>query len=201
MKLPAPLVKTWQDIQLNFDALGKGTSTPDRRLYKQITPVGVIDLGSFDGENITGVRITANLITSGTGGDTVIRLRPNGSNSVLVQHLVRRTYWNGASQLSDNLYGANHGVSLGLVVAAHNWAVNANAVSFDGIFHTNRLGVAHYRRWLGRFTNEDYVSNDNQWVSGDSASVWKDTVTPVTGLTLAIDSGAMLGRVSVEVIP
>lgn len=165
------------------------------------SPVSGITLGEVDGENITGVRIVGNIITGSTGGNTFLYLQPNALNPITTQTLERRTYWDTASQISDHQYGGDGASAPGLVVAEHNWATSANAINFDGIFHTTRLGGAHYRKYLGSFVNEDYVSNHNRWVFGAIACNWKDTSTNVASLRLALGAGTFVGRISLEILP
>lgn len=199
MKLPY-VIKD-RRIQANFDFLAK--STPLKRAVIPVaTPVGFVELGGFDGENITGIRITANVRTSSTGGDTFFFLRPNSITSLTGQTIWHRHFWDTVSTGHDVVGGANSAGGLpGLPIAYTNWAVSANGVMFQGVFYPSCFsGTGFYRHYQGMFNNRDYQSNDDRHLIGSIESVWKDTTTVVNSIGIGINSGAFTGRIVTEII-
>lgn len=161
----------------------------------------VIDLGSFDGENITGVRITGNVTVAGAGtSNPVLRVRPNALTGISVLALAHVAIWNTAAASTDlTTYAGNYASANGMMIAGSGWSTASNGVWFSGVMHTRKaMGM---RKYLGQYANHDFVTNPQQHSFATVTSAWNDSTTDVTSLSLAIDAGTFSGRVTMETIP
>lgn len=175
------------------------------RVVKVDTPASVIDLGRVDGENITGVRISGTGYTTGTGGDTLLRIRPNGLNNIISNVDFHRLVFPAGGPLSQDVVAGGNLVAgtVGLIIASTNWTTASNNLMFDGILYTrivNRDGVSGHRHWSGTYDNQDLVSNRNSRIHGECHAIWGDAATPVSSLVLALDAGSFVGRVRMEIL-
>jgi hypothetical protein len=195
MKLPAPVVRSWADVQRNFDFLVGRSQAP---IVIPVNGLGSVDLGPVPGESITGVRVTLAGQTAGTGGNTYIRLRPNGLASITANQLTERTYWDGAVQNHDAQLGGNTGGQPGLIICATDWGVGANSVHAFGVLNT-KIGTA--RAWTGIYSNQDVVTNGSRILSGRVLANWNEGSTPITSLLFALDAGTFTGRIVLEMLP
>ena len=204
MRLARPETDATQhwDLVDKVARLEKSTPRALTTVIPSTAPVSVVDLGAVDGPNITGVRVTGNLKTAGTGGNTVIRLRPNGLSSISVLAMAHIAIWNTAATSTDlTAYAANFANAGGMMVAGHGWASSSNGVKFSGVLYTDRLAGADNRVYLGQYTNHDLITNTQQHSFATVTSQWNDTSTDVTSLALAIDAGTFYGKIVVEVVP
>lgn len=196
-----------EGLTTDVSALQSESSAADTRLDTlegrtqtfTFSAVSSISLGAFDGENITGVRITGHVITSG-GVNTTIRVRPNGLTGISVLALTHAVIWNTAVTSTDTAANAGNLVNAnGMMIAGSGWTTNSNGVWFGGELHTRKAQLG--RKYIGQYGNHDYVTNVQQHSLATVTSFWNDLSTNITSLTLAIDAGTFTGRVSVEVIP
>lgn len=186
------------ELESRLEALQRQFSNT-RRVYT-FSGASTLSLGSFDGDNITGIRISAAGLTVGHTTDTWMRLRPNGSSAYSCAHTVHRFY-------TDSTPSNGHDIILGgaittnqIVVAATNWNTNGNYLAFEGTFFTNKL-ANQTRQYIGRYQNEDYVNSALQRLQGNILGFWYDASTVLSSLSLGLDAGTFSGRVSVEVLP
>lgn len=196
-------------VNLNADldvaALTGRTSTLELYTPRVITATAVssISLGAIAGENITGVRISLHGYTS--GGGTWIRLKPNGLATIATSTLIQRTAWPvGGPQVAQAIGGSNVNlVTAGLAVCDVAWASggsNSNGVSASGVLFTKVMGFAR-RYWSGIYSAQDIAINGSTFLEGTLATLWEDTTTPITSLTLSVDSGTFTGRIVLEPLP
>jgi hypothetical protein len=162
----------------------------------------VFDLGPIVGQGLTAVRLTAQLLTAGTGGNTYIRLRPNGLNPVQTDSIDNYVNWNTAVAAAPaTRLASNFAATPGLVIAPTDWGTASNEVYVEGTFWTNLPAGFQLRQWVGRYKNHDRVSNQQQMAMGTLSSVWSDAASLLTSLQLVIDAGSFSGRVVLEFLP
>lgn len=164
-----------------------------------VSSASVIDLGAIDGDNITGVRISLSGQTFGTGGNTYMRVRPNGAASVLMQNYAHRVLTNGGGYTTTDsgLFGGAFSVG-NMLLAATDWGTASNQLDAHGTFYT---ATGHWRTYLGQYANRDAVSDGNLSAAGRVVSTWAEETIPITSLSLTLDAGTFTGRVSVEIVP
>lgn len=188
--------------------LGRADAYPMSRTFT-VSGVSSVDLGSFDGDNITGIRISGELrfTFTSTGSVGFFSLRPNGSTSVTRQLLSQRSYWDSASLVTDVQGGNSAAGQDGFVIAMTDWVSTSgqrNGIWFDGMFFTRREGASnHYRQYMGRYSNHDYSVNSERTVQASVSSSWVDLTTLLSSLTFAVTNatGTFDGKICVEVIP
>ena len=169
-----------------------------------------VDLGTYDGDNITGIRISGALRFTFTSNGiiAVFSLRPNGLTSIPRQATTQRSFWDGTTATTDLTFtGASAAGQDGIFIAASDWVSNSgqlNGIWFDGIFFTKRTaGNTTHRNYLGHYSNNDYSANNDRNVQGVVSSRWLDVSTALTSLTFAITNagGTIEGKICTEVIP
>lgn len=179
----------------------------DQLTVRKFSPVGVSsqNLGSISGQSITAVRLTGQLVTASTGGNTFIRLRPNGLNPISTSVIDNEVNWanGGPSGAATPRFASNFVNAAGMVIAPTDWAVASNEVYFEGTFFTNLPAGLGFllRQWIGRYKNHDLINNRQNYMSGSLSSMWGDVSTLLTSLVLVIDAGNFSGRITMEVIP
>src|SRR4051812_24867636 len=130
-----------------------------RRIFSSSAATQVV-LGAFDGENITGVRISGSLLTASTGGNTTIRLRANGLNPMSVMGLNSYTWWNTTTVASNrgNDLSGNYANLGGMAIALTNFGNSAQSVHFHGVLYTAHLfagGAAVRPTYVGQYETTD----------------------------------------------
>lgn len=205
MKLPYRIKNPddFKNIQKNFDYLGNKLGAPATvKSGVSFATVAAVSLGNFEGEKITGVRITGTVLTAGTGVNPVIRVRCNGLNPMQVMGLNMWEYWNTAAAAFGNDMGGNYANAGGMPIAQCNHGSTSNAVHFDGVLYTCHLNpVAVQPVYLGIYENCDRIVNSQQHLMGTMKSAWNDLATPITSLMVLIDTGTFSGKIATQVIP
>jgi hypothetical protein len=169
-----------------------------------VTGVSSVDLGAIPGESITGVRITLAGRTFSTGGNTFLRLKPNGLVSMTTGAVANRSYVGagpGYAATGDNLFGGALATSPGIVIAETDWGTASNNVFASGVIFTKLNAGGQHRSYLGECANQDAVTDGNNRLSARIHSIWGDASTAVTSLALALDAGTFTGRIVVEQLP
>jgi hypothetical protein len=206
IKLPAPYIvqpdgsSDGVGVQQDLDALASAVPTPDQRRVFFASNATSVNLGNFDGENITGIRISANLRSASSMGPMF--LRPNGLTSMPTQWISHRA-WSDNVGLFTDVQGLIPitAAQPGMQIAAADFGVTDSAIHFDGIFFTSRLAGAHYRRYIGQYSNMDYQVNSSRSVSASIRVTWGDPFTTVSSLALACSTGNFSGRIALEIVP
>jgi hypothetical protein len=194
--LVGPIVEARRDIAASERRRLNDTKSLRTSNVFEVSAQSVVDLGSYQGENITGIRLSVHgRITSPSG---FWRIRPNGGTSFSANGVQHITYWDGASQLTAARYGSSITTSAGLSLGVTDWGTSINDISSDSIFFT-KTGAVRYVQ--SHFTNADLDADGNRMVTGYQSIKWHDSSTPVTSLTFALDGGSFTGRISVEVMP
>lgn len=168
----------------------------------EVSAASTVDLGAFDGENITGVRISLFGVVAG-GTDTTLRLRPNGLSPVSANSVAELVYSGGSSHatVSTLLNGGAVGSVAGVPIAHTHWSVAGTVLAANGTFYTPKLGGSVCRIWEGAYTSRDATTDASNIANGVVSAQWNDVSTSITSLALALDAGTFTGRVSVEVVP
>jgi hypothetical protein len=177
-----------------------------RPVAQEFTAQTSVLLGAFDGNNITGVRVSFVGAINGAGvgvAAPLVRLKPNNAASIPAQAVASRVYTPTPSYAAtaDATYGGAFATVAGLTVGQKSWAVNNGDehFSFTGVFFTP---TSHgWREWDGTFTARDLGADGNRGLKGSVFSTWQDNTTAVVTLWLSIDAGSLTGRVVCEVVP
>lgn len=204
---PADLVSQIKDLRAEVARLSRGVN--HRRRTFTASGVSSVNLGSFDGDNITGIRISGALrfTFTSTGTVAVFSLRPNGLTSVTRQLVSQRSYWDTVNATTDLQTGASAAGQDGIAIALSDWVSTSgqrNGIWFDGMFFTRREGASnHYRTYLGKYSNHDYSVNGDRFLQASVSSSWMDVATLLSSLTFAVTSatGTFDGKICVEVVP
>lgn len=159
-------------------------------------------LGSIDGDNITGVRITVAGMINGNTASTYLRLRPNGLTSMSMAVMAQRAYFSGTPPATADLaYGAGMATAAGLILATTDWGANNCSIFATHMFGTQVLSSVHRRHMIGQYSNQDIETEPNKYMTGRITSIWNDMTTTVSSLTVVVDSGTFTGRIVVETLP
>lgn len=176
-----------------------GTTKKFERVLSSATTSTVI-LPAVDGQNITGVRLTGQVLTA-SATSAYLRLRPNGLSSMVTNAIGDLIYIADTPTYSPTEQGQEFGggvvSSPGVVVAVQRYGTAINTLVFDGVFFT-RTGV--YRVYQGDYTAVDGSTDSNRMARGRVSSQWHDATTAITSLTLALDFGTFTGVVTTEII-
>jgi hypothetical protein len=197
--LPDDLFTKLREYEERISRLERAAVTENskNRIFS-VTSVSSIDLGSFDGDEIIGVRISGHGRTSGHGGNTYFRLLPNNSSAWLAgSHALR--VLSQPSLTSDAQYGGSMAAPTSPIFAATDWTVDSNTLSFDGVLYTNRDN-ASVRHYAGHYMNQDMSSDGHRRLTAMVGSTFWDGTTPMNSLHVALDAGVFTGRVKLEII-
>jgi hypothetical protein len=197
--LPDDDVSQYQDVLSRLRRLENGLGSG--RIF-DLASVTRVDLGPFEGDLVTGVRITiAGYVDTSPAANTFMRLQPNGLSSLSgLGLMINRQLWDGTSHTQGLLFGGALSTSVGFAVAATDWSVTRCGLWAEGVFYTSRVGGVGARKWSGSYDNQDYVTTRSRRVNGQVEGTWDDPSTPVTSIVLAMDDGTFTGRVHAEVV-
>lgn len=170
------------------------------RLITLTSGVSSISLGTFDGDNITGVRIFGAVRTASAGtGNPKFTLKINALSTISQTSITQRLVRSAAATTTDLItFQGDPAAGPGIVVASCDWATSANDVTFNGILSTKSGKLRHYQ---GTYINQDLISNSANNLSGRLYSIYHDGVPTISSLTLELGVGTFTGRVSVEILP
>lgn len=162
-----------------------------------------IDLGSVDGDNITGVRLFGHVTVAGISGASFLRIRPNGL-SVMPQNAIGEevSLGTGPSYTTSGVAGLYSGGvfagGTGLAIAdLRAFTAAALDITFHGFFSTH-TGVR--RIYQGMSTTVDLTTDSNRMSQDVLSGRWNDTTTVVESLLMSADSGTLTGRVTMQIV-
>lgn len=191
---PDPAVK---QLWVDTDEL---INTPVRTTQILINATGTIPLGTFDGDNITGVRISFAGVVAASAA-TSVYVQPNGLATINAQQTAHLAESN-AGVMNHTSAATNVSSQVGMVVSTAAFT-STEQTFFDGTFFTGKGGgTAADAAWVGQYYQIDDIVNGNRTEGGQFYSKWSDSST-ITSLALVPGSGiswTVNGRVTMEVI-